>query len=563
MSHATLSCVCVTIVSTPDTQRARFHGFERFQMAVAGGLGPVSTEQSTTAIGIKPRHQRQVSDVSTTSSVELSIPTVTNGKSPMRRCCLSCRQAMWSHKIWMGLTASTWGFLSSVERAVILPTLWLYLKGYWSLEAANMYYGITMAAFSLSILVMTPVYGWVSYAGVRVKTLLLVANFLEIIGNLIYLFAGSPLAVLFGRLVSGIGASCEPPLYADIARATNRDERTTYIIVLLLTRQIGLIFGPSFTLMMDKMDYHVANFTLSVYNGPGLLMAGLWFLHSLVIFVSYPNVDKNGRLVIQDGQSGLCGCCDRRYWIDTSSTFSDDMQSRLIDNKDALPNNRYLAQVRGGTLQAYCTYPILTLYAITFATYFCFMSLEAALPPVANRIFGWSEVQTSYVYLAASILIILVVIVLRILNSFYTDRVLLVAGLIIMVASYVWLTVVVYLLPSMETTLGVTLLLVGIAIHVIGLPFAFAYSESLYTKLAPITDMDRAQSIFRTVLNVAFLIGPYVGGSLINTPTIVFLSMSVISLIPMVFLMYRFEDFNISERTGVPVDVDLEVAKDS
>ncbi|CAL8098699.1 unnamed protein product [Calicophoron daubneyi] len=529
-------------------------------------------DRNVVTASIKTRHQRQVSDVSSTSSLDLqpsapvsSSSTAANGRSSARacrRCCNNCRQTMRSHKIWMGFTASTWGFLSSVERAVILPTLYLYLKVYWGGEAADMYYGISMAAFSLSILVMTPVYGWASYAGVRVKTLLLIANFMEIIGNIVYLFAGSPLAVLCGRLISGIGASCEPPLYADIVRATNRDERTAYIIVLLLTRQIGLIFGPSFTLMMGEMDYRAANFTLTVYNGPGLLMALLWVLHSLIIIVSYPNVDKNGRLVVPDGHSCGCICLDRRYWIDTnSSPIAPDLQP-MLEKEDAAISGHVAVSTASGSLKPYFTYPILTIYAITFATYFCFMSLEAALPPFANHIFGWSQVQVSYVYLAASVLVILVVIVLRILSSCYSDRVLLLLGLIIMVVSYVWLTVVVYILSAFPNVLSYPPLLIGIAVHVVGLPFAFAYSESLYTKLAPVSDMDRAQSIFRTVINVAFLVGPYVGGSLIGFPSVVFLSMSLISAFPMVLVMLRFDDFVTSDRSSSS-DMDVEMAKNS
>lgn len=512
---------------------------------------------------IKPRHSHQASDTSLSIILESQCNN-NNGNSKMpalfcRRCCLSCRKTMWSHKFWMGFTASTWGFLSCVERAVILPTLWLYLKGYWSLDAANMYYGVTIAAFSLSILLMAPVYGYAAYSGVRVKTLLLIANVLEIIGNLIYLFAPTPSAVLIGRLISGIGASCEPPLYADIARATNREERTAYIIVLLLTRQIGLIFGPSFTLMMDKLDYHVANFTLSVYNGPGLLMAVLWFLHSFIIIFSYPNVDKNGRLIFTDSQRS---CCIKENWIRTNeASYKEDTYPVLSESIDAPSTNRHSVAVINVSLRPYFSFPILTLYTVTFATYFCFMGLEAALPPVANRIFGWTEVETSYIYLAASILIIFVVVVLRILNYFYTDRVLLLAGLFVMVISYFWLTVVVHLLPDMSKEVGVPLTLTGIAIHVIGLPFAFAYSESLYTKLAPISDMDRAQSIFRTIVNVAFLVGPYVGGTLVNTPTMVFLSMSIISTIPMLLVIYRFGSFDIIERANSSED--LETTKQS
>ncbi|CAH8842633.1 unnamed protein product [Trichobilharzia szidati] len=507
---------------------------------------------------IKPRHYRQFSDVTNSGNTDNTYSTTSKSTMPFcRRCCLCCRQTMWSHKFWMGFTASTWGFLSSVERAVILPTLFLYLKEYWGAEIANTHYGVTVAAFSLSILIMTPIYGLAAYSGVRVKTLLLVANFLEIIGNLIYLFAPVPSAIILGRLISGIGASCEPPLYADIVRATNRDERTAYIIVLLLTRQIGLIFGPSFTLMMAKMNYRVANFTLNVYNGPGLLMAILWFLHSFIILFSYPNVDKNGRVIYTDGQRS---CCNREAWIHTNEQSKEDSRPMLSDSTDSLSSGRFNTTVLSNTLRPYLSFNIIALYCVNFAAYFSFMGLEAALPPVANRIFNWTEVETSYVYLAASILIIFVVIILRILNQYYTDRVLLLAGLIIMVISYLWLTIVVHILPDIPVSVGIPLTLTGIAIHVIGLPFAFAYSESLYTKLAPVSDMDRAQSIFRTVVNVAFLIGPYVGGSLIGHPTIVFFCMFLSSIFPTLLVSCRFKDFIVIDRPNSPGD--LEIAKE-
>ncbi|KAK4469840.1 hypothetical protein MN116_007351 [Schistosoma mekongi] len=508
---------------------------------------------------IKPRHCRQVSDVTIPIHADSTCSVTSKSTMPFcRRWCLCCRQTMWTNKFWMGFTASTWGFLSSIERAVILPTLWLYLKEYWGADVANTDYGTTVAAFSLSILIMTPIYGLAAYSGVRVKTLLLIANLLEIIGNLIYLFAPAPSAVILGRLISGIGASCEPPLYADIVRATNRDERTTYIIVLLLTRQIGLIFGPSFTLVMAKMNYRVANFTLNVYNGPGLLMAILWLLHSFIILLSYPNVDKNGRVIYNDGQRS---CCHRENWIQSNEQVKEDSRPMLSDSSDSLNSGRLNTTVINNSIRPYLSFNIIALYCVNFAAYFSFMSLEAALPPVANRIFNWTEVETSYVYLAASILIIFVVILLRILNQFYTDRVLLLAGLITMVISYLWLTIVVYLLPEIPVNMAIPLTLTGIAIHVIGLPFSYAYSESLYTKLAPVSDMDRAQSIFRTVINVAFLLGPYVGGSLIGYPTLVFFCMLLLSTFPTLLVACRFRDFIVNDRPNSPSE--LEIAKES
>ncbi len=412
--------------------------------------------------------------------------------------------------------ASTWGFLTNIERAIILPTMWLYFVKYWGEDTAANFYGSTLGVFSLSILIATPLFGYAGHAKVNVKVLLLLANFMEVVGNLAYLFAGSPWLVFIGRLVAGLGASCEPPMYADLTRSTEFHERTPFIIVLLLSRQVGLIFGPAFTLILNHLDLHVFDMKISVYNGPGLVMACLWVLHSILIVMFYPSLDKSG-------------------------AYSDEAQ------KNASNSNNNACDARFGGFKQY---HFIALYATTFASYYSVMALESVLSPLANRAFNWGAVEVSYIYIAASVLIIVVSGLMHLMSKCIEDRKLIVIGLGFLVLAYVYLTAVIFSLDTLGES-GKFLVVIGVAIHVIGMPFPLAISESLYTKFVPATRLDQAQTILRTVINVAFLVGPYVGGSLQAHPFAVFMSMLFINLIPLLLFIGNFSAFKVTSEMQV------------
>lgn len=460
-----------------------------------------------------------------------------------QRCCQqrSVEQRR-SPKYSIAFVAATWGFLTNIERAIILPTMWLYFQTSWGHETATNFYGSTLAAFSFSILIATPLFGYAAHANVRVKILLILANLLEVAGNIAYLLADRPWVVFLGRLIAGLGASCESPMYADLTRATTAEERTPFIIILLVSRQVGLVFGPACTLILHRLDLKIGHVSVSVYNGPGLVMACLWFFHSILILVLYPNLDKHGNVIErhQRTPSEVLDCNRTKH----RRGGSKERTSQFEMHKDPISETCGFSVTRKGSeFSSYLQYHIMTLFAITFASYFCVMSLESVLSPVADRFFMWSEIEVSYVYLGASVLVLLVSAGLHLLSKCFEDRKLILWGLIILLCSYAWLTIVLYYLESLSINSGSTLMVVGVAIHVLGMPFPLAISESLYTKLIPKEDLDQAQSVLRTVINVAYLAGPFAGGSLEHRPTLVFMMMFLITFIPTLLMLFRLSSF--------------------
>ena len=137
---------------------------------------------------------------------------------------------------------------------------------------------------------------------------------------------------------------------------------------------------------------------------------------------------------------------------------------------------------------------------MVFATYFCVMSLETVLPPVVFVHFKWNEVNVSYVYLGASELLIIMCIILYGLSRHVEDRRLALVGFIFLLCSYIWLGFATAFLSGLIVELGTSVLIIGVAIHVIGMPLTLAVTESLYTKMVPPNDRDQALSYLRWAL---------------------------------------------------------------
>ncbi|PAA75323.1 hypothetical protein BOX15_Mlig006869g2 [Macrostomum lignano] len=477
---------------------------------------------------------------------------------PVNRCCDSmadcCCCRCLTAKLRVVLIGSTWGLLTGVERAIILPTLWLYFYNKFDMSAAVRFYGATLAAFNISALVCTPLFGWLSQRNyVRVKFLLIAANQLEIAGNLLYFVAPQPWLIFLGRFVAGVGAGAEPPLYADVVRVTTKKERTGVIVYLLLARQFGLIAGPALTLLMHPLRYKVKKFVIDVYNSPGLFMALLWAVHTIAIIAIYPTI-SHSRFAGGNGDEVAAESTDTSQKPSRSASY-DALHEASSQVAEAEPQQQQQQQQQQqedqpscfsmDKMKLYLKIDTFAMLFVTFSSYFNLMALEAVLPPAANRYFGWDEFNTSLVYLGAGILVIFVYLVVKFLSAKFEDRLLLLTGICILIGAYFWNFMALIFVERAKPTLYITLVLLGITGHVIGMPFTFALPESLYTKSVPVGEMDIAQGVFRSVIALSILVGPLIGGSLQFVPWLVFLSMLVLSVFSLLLTLraYRSLDY--------------------
>uniref|UniRef100_K1P5J4 Major facilitator superfamily (MFS) profile domain-containing protein n=1 Tax=Magallana gigas TaxID=29159 RepID=K1P5J4_MAGGI len=104
--------------------------------------------------------------------------------------------------------------MGGIEYAVILPTLWLYMKNDFS--ARPYFLGFVLSAFSFSALLFSPVIGRCADVFRRPKLLLILCTLWEIAGNAMYFMGISKWFLLGSRLVSGLGAGGEALILAEI-----------------------------------------------------------------------------------------------------------------------------------------------------------------------------------------------------------------------------------------------------------------------------------------------------------------------------------------------------------
>lgn len=451
-------------------------------------------------------------------------------------------------KYTISFCCATWGFLTGVERAIILPTLWLYFVKKFGNDAASTYYGVTLAAFNLSVFLFAPLYGYLAYKGFRTKALLVISNQLEVIGNIIYFVASEPWLVMLGRFIAGIGSGSEVPLYADVVRVTKPEERTAYIVILLLARQVGLIIGPAATLILHPMKFNIGSISLNIYNSPGFLMAILWCVQTVQVLISYPDVDKSGALLKYDSQSKKINelIIHKIYEKNIDSAPSTRCNSESYkESERPRPTFRDKTQKICHKFSKYLHYNTCTLLVIVFSSYFALISLESVFPPVSIRYFQWNEIQISYVYLVAGILVIIIYGILQAVSHLIKDRTVLLIGLVALIVSYSWLAVLLGFVNGEQKVLYITLMCVGIFIHIFGLSLVIAIGESLFTKALPAEEMDMAQTVLRTTINLSLLIGPYISGSLQMYPYMVFIILFVFISFSLQFVVIRYHLFDI------------------
>ncbi|XP_045161310.2 uncharacterized protein LOC123526283 [Mercenaria mercenaria] len=188
------------------------------------------------------------------------------------------------------ITLGLFYFIGGVEYAVILPTLWLYLKT--DFGAQEYMLGLLLSAYSFAAIISGPVLGRWSDRTRKPKIILAVGTVFQVVGNIMYFMGISVWFLLASRLVAGIGGGAEAVIMSEVTRSTEESKRTGIISILVAIRQTGLLVGPGLNLFLRKMNFYVDGFHVNKYNVPGAFMACVWTIQIFILAFLYSDLDK-------------------------------------------------------------------------------------------------------------------------------------------------------------------------------------------------------------------------------------------------------------------------------
>ena len=328
-----------------------------------------------------------------------------------------------------------------VEYAIILPTLWPYLKS--SMNADVSYVGIVLGAYAVGGLVSAPVAGYLSdnlshiYSN---KLLLSVGCFLSMTGNFLYFLAPNKEYVTIGRFIAGFGV--DPIILAEIGRVPflTSQQRSQHISGVYMFRQVGLLLGPCFVIALSGIKPRTCfngKLTFDQYNSAGLVTSMIYLGSALAFICLYDTKfentssseesksldpsrqnDNNTELTsvtnISDEKSVVVNC-NRN---DTSITETPlELQSdAFILKKNPLPNKHQRPEKKSNLeslenpktkiadFKRIFTYePIIISLFGAYSSYYMQSSIEAVLMPLSEYLFNFNQVHVSKLFICIGI----------------------------------------------------------------------------------------------------------------------------------------------------------------
>ncbi|XP_030631780.1 major facilitator superfamily domain-containing protein 8 [Chanos chanos] len=421
-------------------------------------------------------------------------------------------------------------FLSGIEYAVILPTIWQYLQ---ILEAPPWFLGLGLSAFSLTGLLSGPLFGHWSDKTRTTKSIILFSNVFEIVGNFMYFMGYSKWLLLCSRLVAGIGAGAGSSIFGFLTRTTVSEERARVFAAVMACRQAGLLIGPAFNIFLRLCDFKLGPFRVNKYTSPGLFMCAMWSLLQFAVVLFYwdiPPVDcaelQTVYAEVKEEEEPLMGTEDEAA-VDTYGSVISEFQSEETQLSPQLPPSPPPSpppnHLRSSTpddpfenfsaSEEFLREEVVVLLTAQFITLFNQTALETMVTPVTQKYFGFAELGNSVMYSLCGVEVIAGFFLVRWLSRLVADRVVLATGVSICCVACVW-CIVFLANPRGGYSLELMEFVVGVFLQLLGLPFVAVSQVSLFSKVTSEKTQGFSQGIRRSVGGLATILGPLWAGGL-------------------------------------------------
>lgn len=193
---------------------------------------------------------------------------------------------------WFYINLCFGSFIYGLSITVYYPTEYYYFKDYIKVKQPDMYYGLSWACLSGSGVVTSILASFYMDSTKNLRELCIFINLISVVGNLLYILYYSPFFILFGQILIGSGAARNVAGVGEIPRVYKTEQITRKMGIIGLYSTVGLITGPSFTFLFQKIDIRIASFRINIGNVIGVVMAIIYLLQLILNIATLENVSK-------------------------------------------------------------------------------------------------------------------------------------------------------------------------------------------------------------------------------------------------------------------------------
>ena len=442
-----------------------------------------------------------------------------------------------------------------IEFAVIFPSVWLYLKifhvDYW-------YLGLVLSAYNMVGIVSTVLVGRLADATRKIRFTGFLWNIAEIAGNIIYALHFHVAFPLLGRMVAGFGEGFISAMWGELARITTKEQRTRYFAILKGSNLLGAAIGPALNLFLKEFNFKIAEWHIDFRTSPGFFMGIVWVFVTIIMLVfvydlssemkgnseytllaqkeeispsSSPKSTKKEELELTSPSED-----DDKYEIDpTEAEMSDENHTNDDVNKKST--------FKAALLDMFTKFEVNVLVYLLFFMYVTHTCLQGITPLVAERMLKWDETKVSIVYTAWGLEIIAVLVVVWVVSSKVSDRIILLSGVICGSLASVSLIVLSYSKP--ESTLCFYSFIATILFGGVGIAIAVVVGRSLVSKLTHPENQGLVHAILTSFNRLAGLSGPIFGSSLYTHKSLMGLLIFGVQILGLVLVIVVFQKLKV------------------
>lgn len=425
-------------------------------------------------------------------------------------------------KLLTNITTGVFFLLGGIEFAVIIPTLYLYIK---DLHGNESFYGLSYSAFSVSGIFAGPLFGRITDHVRKTKLCVMVANMFQIGGNFMYFVGSSKYMVLGGRLMAGVGMGAAASILAQLAWTSTEKERTAVFSVALALRQVGMMIGPALNVFLEKIKFNLGPFEVNDNSVPGLFMAALWCITQVMIIFMYYDLPSNHNTSSSDEKRDIVSGSKADHVTPVTAKESDVESGKIKNETDRESSTSDTQNIQQSTenkpsinwINEYLREEIILLLAIPFVLNFNLLALETIVVPLTIELFGWDVIANSGFFCGTAAISVTVYFIIRFISKKVSDRWIIAFGLAIQTAAFCYLMVFVpSMTPKQDVTKNVIIFLVGCFLAILGIPCYVVGPTSLLSKLTSKRHQGTMQGSIRVLSNVGDIMGPLWAGAMLK-----------------------------------------------
>lgn len=163
-------------------------------------------------------------------------------------------------------------FLRGLERSANTATLWIYLTKLIRTDHPDLYYGLINIAVFIAPMFLSSVVARYADKTRRTKLIIIILNFIAMIGSILYVIPWSPIFPFLGKLLNGGVIISRPLMIGETARSYPSKDVQSKMSYLVFASTLGFMIGPCVVLPFAELNIRFGHVRIQYGNISGIIL---------------------------------------------------------------------------------------------------------------------------------------------------------------------------------------------------------------------------------------------------------------------------------------------------